>query len=382
MKIICFEIFVVLFCWLFFKIEIDEGIIGWGELVVEGCVYIVEVVVQELVDYFVGCDLLLIEDYWQVMYCVGFYCGGLIMMSVIVGVDQVLWDIKGKYYGVFVYVLLGGQVCDCIKVYLWIGGDCLSDVVNNVCVVVECGFKVVKMNGFEELQIVDIYDKVEQVIVNVVVVCDVVGLYVGIGVDFYGCVYKLMVKVFVKEFDLYKLMFIEELVLLENVEVLCDIVNQINMLIVFGEWLYLCWDFKYIFVGGYVDIIQLDVLYVGGIIECCKIVMFVESYDVVFVLYCLFGLIVFVVCLQFDVVSYNVFIQEQSFGIYYNQGNDLFDYLCNFEVFCYEDGFVVILQGLGFGIDVNEEKVCEMVKIGYCWCNLVWCYVDGSVVEW
>lgn len=87
MKIIKIFIFIVFLCWCFFKIEIDEGIVGWGEFIVEGCVYIVVVVVDELVDYLVGKDLCNIEDYWIVFYCGGFYCGGVIYMSVLVGID-------------------------------------------------------------------------------------------------------------------------------------------------------------------------------------------------------------------------------------------------------------------------------------------------------
>ena len=85
-------------------------------------------------------------------------------------------------------------------------------------------------------------------------------------------------------------------------------------------------------------------------------------------------------CLQLDAVSYNAFIQEQSLGIHYNQGNDLLDYLRNPEVFRYEDGFVAIPQAAG--IDVNEEKVREMAKTGHRWRNPVWRHEDGSVAEW
>lgn len=103
MKIINIIMYCLFLCWMFLKIEIDEGIVGWGELVIEGCVCMVEVVVYEFGDYLIGQDLVWINDLWQVMYCGGFYCGGLIMMSVIVGIDQVLWDIKGKVLNVLVW---------------------------------------------------------------------------------------------------------------------------------------------------------------------------------------------------------------------------------------------------------------------------------------
>ncbi len=85
---------------------------------------------------------------------------------------------------------------------------------------------------------------------------------------------------------------------------------------------------------------------------------------------------------RLDAVSYNAFIQEQSLGIHYNKGNDLLDYIRNPEVFKYDDGMVAIPQGPGLGIEVNEEKVREMAKVGHRWRNPVWRHADGSVAEW
>jgi galactonate dehydratase len=107
-----------------------------------------------------------------------------------------------------------------------------------------------------------------------------------------------------------------------------------------------------------------------------------EAYDVALALHCPLGPIALATCLQIDAVSYNAFIQEQSLGIHYNQGNDLLDYIKNPEVFKYEDGFVSIPQGPGLGIEVNEEKVREMAKVGHRWRNPVWRHEDGSVAEW
>jgi galactonate dehydratase len=107
-----------------------------------------------------------------------------------------------------------------------------------------------------------------------------------------------------------------------------------------------------------------------------------EAYDVALALHCPLGPIALATCLQIDAVSYNAFIQEQSLGIHYNQGNDLLDYIRNPEVFKYEDGFVSIPQGPGLGIEVNEEKVREMAKVGHRWRNPVWRHEDGSVAEW
>ena len=109
--------------WLFLKIETDEGLVGWGEPVIEGRAATVAAAVEELSDYVVGKDPCNIEDIWTVLYRGGFYRGGPILMSAIAGIDQALWDIKGKAHGVPIHELLGGKVRDKIRVYSWIGGD-------------------------------------------------------------------------------------------------------------------------------------------------------------------------------------------------------------------------------------------------------------------
>ena len=103
--------------WMFLKIETDEGIVGWGEPVIEGRARTVEAAVHEFGDYLIGQDPARINDLWQVMYRGGFYRGGPIMMSAISGIDQALWDIKGKALGVPVWQLLGGKIRDRLRLY-------------------------------------------------------------------------------------------------------------------------------------------------------------------------------------------------------------------------------------------------------------------------
>ncbi|MFZ3591300.1 hypothetical protein ACOI1C_19180 [Bacillus sp. DJP31] len=159
MKITKIETFIVPPRWLFLKIVTDEGIEGWGEPVIEGRASTVKAAVEELSDYLIGSDPLRIEDHWQTMYRSGFYRGGPTLMSDIAGIDQALWDIKGKFYDAPVYELMGGVCRDSVRVYSWIGGDRPSDVGKAARDAVEDGFTAVKMNGTEELKYVDSYKK-------------------------------------------------------------------------------------------------------------------------------------------------------------------------------------------------------------------------------
>ena len=95
--------------WHFIEIETDEGITGWGEPVIEGKAFTVKACVEEMKSYLIGQNPMKIEDIWNTLYRAGFYRGGPILMSAIAGIDQALWDIKGKYYNAPVYELMGLQ---------------------------------------------------------------------------------------------------------------------------------------------------------------------------------------------------------------------------------------------------------------------------------
>ncbi|TPI63980.1 galactonate dehydratase [Mesorhizobium sp. B3-1-7] len=382
MKITALTTYIVPPRWLFLKIETDAGISGWGEPVVEGKALTVEAAVKELADYLIGKDPRLIEDHWTVMYRGGFYRGGPILMSAIAGIDQALWDIKGKALGVPVHELLGGKLRETIKVYSWIGGDRPAEVAAGARDVVARGFQALKMNGTEELQIVDSHDRIDAAVERVAMVREAVGPDIGIAVDFHGRVHRPMARILVKELEPYRLMFIEEPVLSENREALKEIAALGSTPIALGERLYSRWDFKSVFEEAVVDIIQPDLSHAGGITECRKIAAMAEAYDVAVAPHCPLGPIALAACLQLDAVSYNCFIQEQSLGIHYNAGNDLLDYAANKDVFRYEDGYVAIPDGPGLGVEIDEDYVKERAKEGHRWRNPVWRHKDGSFAEW
>jgi galactonate dehydratase len=382
MKITKMETFIVPPRWLFLKIETDEGITGWGEPVVEGRAATVEAAVKELSDYLIGKDPLKIEDHWQVMYRAGFYRGGPILMSAISGIDQALWDIKGKFYNAPVHELLGGSVRDSIRVYSWIGGDRPNDVADAAKAAKEAGFTAVKMNATEELQYIDSYEKIDQAVARIAAVREIGGKDFGIGIDFHGRVHKPMAKILAKELEVFRPMFIEEPVLAENNEALRDIANHTNIPIATGERMFSRWDYKQILAEGYVDIIQPDLSHAGGITEVRKIAAMAEAYDIALAPHCPLGPIALASSLQVDAVSHNAFIQEQSLGIHYNKGNDLLDYITDRSVFKYENGFVKMPKLPGLGIEVNEEYVRKMAEIGHNWKNPVWRHADGTVAEW
>ncbi|WP_457322281.1 galactonate dehydratase, partial [Stenotrophomonas sp. P5_B8] len=320
--------------------------------------------------------------HWNVLYRGGFYRGGPILMSALAGIDQALWDIHGKALGVPVHALLGGPVRDRIRVYSWIGGDRPADTARAASEAVARGFTAVKMNGTEEMQIVDTHDKVTRVLENVQAVRDAVGPDIGLAVDFHGRVHKPMAKVLMRELSPFGLMFIEEPVLSEHLEAIPELAALSPAPIALGERLYSRYDFKRVLQAGGVDILQPDPSHSGGITETRKIAAMAEAYDVAIALHCPLGPIALAANLQLDAVCYNAFIQEQSLGIHYNASNDLLDYLVDRSPFDYNEGFVKIPNGPGLGIEINQVYVDERAAEGHRWRNPIWRHADGSVAEW
>jgi galactonate dehydratase len=382
MKITKLTTFVVPPRWLFLKVETDEGVTGWGEPVVEGRAETVAACVAELADYLIGKDPSAIEDHWTVLYRGGFYRGGAIHMSALAGIDQALWDIKGKVLNQPVHVLLGGPVRQKMRVYSWIGGDRPEALIQGAKEAQARGFSAIKMLGCEELSYLDSHVKLDQAVARIGALRDAMGPDFGIAVDFHGRLHKPMAKQLAKEIDPFHLMFIEEPVLSEHAEALKEIANHTATPIALGERLFSRWDFKKILSDGLVDIIQPDPSHAGGITETRKIAAMAEAYDVALAPHCPLGPIALAACLQLDAVCYNAVIQEQSLGIHYNKTNDLLDYITDPGVFAYADGHVAIPQGAGLGITINEEAVTRGAATGHRWRPPVWRHNDGSFAEW
>ncbi len=382
MKIVDVRTYFVRPRWGFVEIQTDAGYTGWGEAVLEGHAGAVLACVQEMKDYLIGKDPADIEGLWETMYRAGFYRGGGVLMSAISGIDQALWDIKGKVFGAPVYALMGGKCREKMKVYCWIGGDRPSDVGKAAKEKKDEGFSAVKMNATEELQMIDSYDKIDAVLERVAAIREACGKYFGIAIDFHGRVHKPMAKILAKKLEEFDPMFIEEPVLCENMESFKEIAAACNIPVATGERLFSKWDFKRLFAAGGVDIIQPDLSHAGGITEVKKIAAMAEAYDVALAPHCPLGPIALSACLHVDATSYNAVIQEQSIGIHYNVGKSVLDYVKNPEDFRFTDGFVKLPTRPGLGVEVNRELVVEENKTPHNWKNPVWHHADGSVAEW
>jgi galactonate dehydratase len=379
-KIARIETFLVPPRWLFVRVEADGGAFGWGEASLEGHGEAVVGAFEALKDRFVGADPFRIEDAWQIGYRGGFYRGGPVLMSALSGLDQALWDLKGRALGVPAWELLGGRVRDRIRAYAWIGGDRPNEIAAAAQARRAQGFSAVKMNATPELAWIGTPKLFDEVVARVQA-AQAEGM--DVGLDFHGRVHRPMAKQLAKVLEPLGLLFIEEPLLSENPEGLAQIAALTATPIALGERLYSRWDFKPFFQAGAVDIIQPDLSHAGGLSECRRIAAMAEAYDVAVAPHCPLGPLALAACLQLAATAPNVAIQEMSLGIHYNTGgHDLLNFVTNRDALTAVEGYLPVPTGPGLGVEIDEAAVREAARDPHRWRNPVWRTRDGSFAEW
>ncbi|HCR31380.1 MAG TPA: galactonate dehydratase [Opitutae bacterium] len=383
MKITSLTLYKVKPRWVFLKMDTDEGISGWGEPILEGKPNTSIAAVKELERHLIGQDPTQIERLFQQLYRGGFYRGGEIQMSAISGIEQALWDIKGKALGVPVYDLMGGAVRDKIKVYAWIGGDDPEKADQDAKKRLEQGFLNLKMNATGPCERIGDYGELDAAVERLARVRAIVGDKIGIAVDFHGRVRKSMAKTLVKVMEPYRPLFYEEPLLPEHLDFLPELARYTSIPLATGERLYGRWAYKQLISQGTIDIVQPDLSHTGGIWEGRKIAAMAEAYDVGVAPHCPLGPLALASSLQLDACTPNFVIQETSLKMQYNESGDILDYVKNKDVFDVKEGYIDLPHLPGLGVDIDEEAVVEADKEGFDWTQPNrWSYEDGSIAEW
>ncbi|MDP8993568.1 MAG: galactonate dehydratase [Pseudomonadota bacterium] len=379
MRIARIETFHVPPRWLFVRVESDEGAVGWGEASLEGWAEAVDGAFEALRDRFIDADPFRIEEAFQLGYRGGFYRGGPVLMSALAGLEQALWDLKGRALGLPVWEMLGGRVRDRVRAYAWIGGDRPGEVAEAAAARRAQGFSAVKMNATAELDWIGTPRLFGEVVARVEAAQ---GAGIDVGLDFHGRVHRPLAKQLAKLLEPLGLLFIEEPLLSENLEGLADIAALVSTPIALGERLHSRWDFKRFLAAGAVDIIQPDLSHCGGILEARKIAAMAEAYDVAVAPHCPLGPLALAACLQLAACTPNHAIQEMSLGIHYNVGADLFSFCTDKAVLDPAGGYIAIPEGPGLGVAIDEAAVREADRDRHRWRNPIFRTADGSFAEW
>ena len=371
MKITKLETFFVKPRWLFLKISTDEGLVGWGEPVVEGRSQTVAAAVQEIGRYLIGQDPRRIEHHWQAIYRGQFYRGGPVLCSALSGIEQALWDITGKWLGQPVYQLLGGSARERIRMYGWVHGESFGAYIEDAKVRVDEGFTAIKTGISGAMEPIETLARVEFEVERFAALRQAVGKAVDIGIDFHGRVSPAMAVRLARALEPYSPLFIEEPVLPENVDAMATVARSTTIPIATGERLFSKWGFREVLEKQAAFVLQPDLSHAGGILECKKIAAMAEVYYAVVAPHCPLGPIALAACLQLDACIPNFLAQEQvTMGVGYLK-----------EPFKIEAGYIPLPTRPGLGIEIDEAALQGKLYDG-SWETPRYWHADGSVADW
>lgn len=383
MEVVDYELFAVPPRWLLLKLETDEGIVGWGEPIVQGRLETVRTAVSSLVEEHLLTENPLRPEYhWRKLYQSAYFRGGPVLMSALSGIDQALWDINGRYHDVPVHQLLGGHVRDRMLVHKYLSGGSAEKLAKEAIQAREQGYRAFKTNLPGEVNPLATPDRLARVTNQISAIRDIVGDDALLGLDFHGRISKPMARALLKQLEPYNLAFVDQPLLPEHTEMFKSLSGQTTIPLATGERLYSRYDFKELLVNDAVSIIQPDVSHVGGITEMRKLASMAEAFDVAVVPHCPLGPVALAASLQVGFCSQNVVLHEQDLDVHDPDSSQWLRYLRDPDVFEFENGYIERMAGPGLGIDVDEDFVREKARSRVNWYSPIWHHEDGSLAEW
>jgi galactonate dehydratase len=361
------------------KITTDNGLVGWGETTLEGKPKSVHAAVEELAEYLIGKDPLRIEHHWQHIYRSAFFRGGNVLMTALSGIDQALWDITGKYYGVPVYQLLGGAQRDRIRVYAHWGIRDLSDegkarAKERLDWLSKSGYTAYKAGPPGKWRAHEPPAVIDRFVECAYTMREWVGPEVEIAFDFHGKMTPALAIEICHEIKGMRPMFVEEPVPQENVDALKLVSDHVPFPIATGERLLTRWGFREVFEKNAVAYIQPDTSHCGGITELKKIANMAEVYYMHILPHCAIGPVAFTASMHVDAAVPNFLAQEQ---IDQGLGRELF-----VEPWQVVNGHIELPTKPGLGFEINEEALKETATYREELGGEHYHEADGSVADW
>jgi len=383
MEITGFETFSVQPRWVFLKVETDAGHVGWGEPNLEGKAEAVLGAISELEAYFVGKDPRRIEHHWQAVYRGSFYHRGAVLNSALAGIDQALWDIKGKDLGVPVYELLGGPTRESVRVYAPVVGDDSPERLDGTPELlaeraterIDEGYDALKVIPFAETWPVASPDVLDAVDAQVRAVREAVGPAVDVAVDAHGKLSPAMARRVLTRLEPYEPMFVEEPVRPEHDHRLGELRAGTDVPLATGERRFSRWDFRDICDSG-VDVFQPDPSHAGGISEVRRIAALAETHGIAMAPHCPLGPVAVAAAAHVDSAIPNFLVQETP-GFY----GGSFDRYAS-DGLTVEDGSLHLPDDPGLGVTIDEDELRDAENRGHDQYIPMRTHEDGSVADW
>ncbi|MSP11622.1 MAG: galactonate dehydratase [Chloroflexi bacterium] len=370
--------------WIFVKVETDQpGLYGWGEATLEWKTKGVVGSVDDVSRLIIGEDPLRIEHLYQIMYRQYFWKVGIEGMTAISGIEQALWDIKGKVFNVPVYELLGGRVRDRVRVYNHLGGGQMKSMYESTepqefaeraLIVKEAGYTAMKFMAVPRTEPVEGIQSVRYAEILVRAVREAVGPEMDLMVDLHARTWPGMAIQYCHAFEPYGLLFFEEPCPTEDIEATAQVTRASRIPIATGERLVGRHQFREIFEKRACHVIQPDLSHCGGLWEARKIAAMAETYSMAVAPHNPNGPIATAVAVHFALATPNWLIQEAITNDV-PWRNEVLEH--PIEV---KDGYVDIPVRPGLGIDVNEKAAAkypfkaEAVQRYF--------HADGAVADW
>ena len=361
-KVTKIETFVLKNSWVFVKMSTDAGVTGWGEMLKDDAKACAAGAL-EVGNYLIGQDPCRVVFHWQAIHRGAFYRGGPIKTAISSGIDQALWDIKGKVYGVPVYKLMGGPTRDRVRVYGELGKG-------NGVNAIKVGLRGNTRSPFKYNEGMKF---VEEVVERFKALRTKVGSGVDIGIDFHGAIEPPTSLTLMKAIEPYYPWFYEEIVQPLNVDVMADLAKKTHIPIATGERIFTKWGFKEILEKRAAMILQPDVCYAGGITELKIIGGMAEAYYIPLAPHNPQGPCSLAASLQVAGSIPNFMIQERG-------DNEYTDLLAK-PLPAIKDGHRPLPEGPGLGITIDEDKLKAQVGEPKPYLTR-FDSDDGSVVDW
>lgn len=367
LKVTKLETFLVKPRWLFLKIHTNAGIVGLGEPILEGRALTCQAAVKEIEPYLIGKDPRQVVHHWQAIYRHAFYRGGPILTSALSGIDQALWDIKGKALGVPVYELLGGPTRNRVRVYAH------ARTPEAIKEAKAKGFTAFKTGPAKRrpAHYIESPAEVQYAAEKFAELRKAAGDDMDIAIDFHGAISPAHAKMLIKAYEPLHPMFIEEPINCQNHDLMAEIARGTHLPIATGERVFTKWGFREVLEKKAATVLQPDLCHAGGITECRLIAGLAEAYYATIAPHNPLGPISLAAGVQLAASIPNFLCQEQvTLGDGYLK-----------KPFTLREGYLDLPTGPGLGIELDENAIAD--KIGHDWKNREeFDKDDGSVVDW
>ena len=368
--------------YVFVKLDTNDGIVGWGEGTLEGKAGAVIACMNDFSDFVVGADPMQVEHIWQSMYVHSFYRAGPVIGSAISGIDQALWDIRGKALGMPVYKLLGGPFDPRgIRGYYHTTARTREDLLRLRETTVEQGVSCFKTGSAGYFEWIETHAKISAAIKQIEALREGLGPDIDIAVDFHAKTSPSVAAVIVKELEPLNLLFVEEPCPPENVKAMARIARRTTTPIATGERLVAAYGVRELIEMGVVDILQTDINHVGGVSALWKVGAMAEAAGISMAPHACEGPIGGLATLHVDAALPNFLVQEICGGVAPSAQDKVWEEWLGFPAMRMKNGRFPLPEKPGLGFDLTEAALAKYPFAGTRPMARVF-HADGSVAEW